>query len=90
MDSMTIANTPSSISANHTTTYGGYLPKTEPSALQRQDPALNISAGLMTAMVAIPLALSISIVLSIKIGLATLACAYVIGWALSRPSTLGE
>jgi len=62
----------------------------EPSTLQSQDAALNISAGLLTAMVAIPLSLSIGIVVSVKIGLVTMACAYVIGWVLSRQSTSGE
>ena len=92
MDSMTIVGRPTSISANQNPAYAGCLPKiaaTESPALQSQDTALNISAGLLTAMVAIPLSLSIGIVVSVKIGVVTMACAYVIGWMLSRPSTSG-
>ncbi len=87
MNNITIVTTPKSISAHPNPAYGGCLPKmaaTESSAFQSQDATRNISAGLMTAMVAIPLSLSIGIVTSAKIGLATLACAYLIGWTLSR------
>ena len=87
MDNIAIVNTPSSISANPNPAYGECLPKmaaTESFAFQSQNAAWDISAGLMTAMVAIPLSLSIGIVLSVKMGFVILACAYLIGWALSH------
>lgn len=84
MDSITIVTTPKSILANQSPAYSGCSPTMESSGFQSPDAARDISAGLLTAMVAIPLSLSIGIVVSVKLGLATLAGAYVIGWILSR------
>ena len=87
MDSMTIVNRPNLISEHQNPAYVGCLPEmaaTKPSAFQSQSTVREISDGLLTAMIAIPLSLSIGIVTSFKIGFATMVCAYVIGWSLSH------
>jgi len=92
MDSMTIMPTPRLASANQGPASGERLLKIdaiESSASQRQDGDRKIPVELFTGVIAIPLALSISIVMSVKVGLATLAFAYLIGWAVSRSKRNG-
>jgi len=87
MDRLPIVTIPKLILANQGPAYGGLLPKMEAmesSDSQSQHAGRGISAEVFTGIIAIPLALSIGIVMSVKVGLATLAFAYLIGWALSR------
>ena len=87
MTNILTVTTPRSTSANQDPAYGGCLPKIaamESSALPYQHIGQDIPVGLITGIAAIPLSLMTSIVMSVKVGLATMAVAYLIGWAVAR------
>lgn len=85
MDDMPIVSAPRSISADQNPVYDGYLPKMaamESAAFQAQYVGRDIAAGLITGVMAIPLSVGIAMMSDypIKIGLATVAFACLIGW----------
>ena len=85
MDGMPIVSAPRSISADQGPAYDGYLPKMaamESAAFQAQYVGRDIAAGLITGVMAIPLSVGIAMMSDypIKVGLATVAFACLIGW----------
>lgn len=85
MDGARIATSSGSVSANHDTPYGEGLLKMaafESAAFQAQYVGRDIAAGLITGVMAIPLSVGIAMMSDypIKVGLATVAFACLIGW----------
>ena len=85
MDGMSIVTTPRSISASQDSAYSRDLPHmavVESAAFQAQYVGRDIAAGLITGVMAIPLSVGIAMMSDypIKVGLATVAFACLIGW----------
>ena len=85
MDHTPIVTSPRLISTDQDSAYGGYLPQMaamESAAFQAQYAGRDIAAGLITGVMAIPLSVGIAMMSDypIKVGLATVAFACLIGW----------
>jgi MFS superfamily sulfate permease-like transporter len=85
MDGMPIVSASRSMSADQHPAYDGCLPKMaamESAAFQAQYVGRDIAAGLITGVMAIPLSVGIAMMSDypIKVGLATVAFACLIGW----------
>jgi MFS superfamily sulfate permease-like transporter len=85
MDGAPVVTSSGSVSANHDTPYGEGLLKMaafESAAFQAQYVGRDIAAGLITGVMAIPLSVGIAMMSDypIKVGLATVAFACLIGW----------
>lgn len=85
MDGAPVVTSSGSLSSNRDTAYGEGLLKMaafEPAAFQAQYVGRDIAAGLITGVMAIPLSVGIAMMSDypIKVGLATVAFACLIGW----------